>query len=83
MMRGNSDGAVKFPTKPFKGDVLLQYVRTAVEKSRALLSREEEIQALRARWADLTSRERDGMSLVVVGLLTSRSAVVSVLAKSR
>jgi FixJ family two-component response regulator len=33
-------GAVEFLTKPFKGDVLLQSIRNAVERSRALLGRE-------------------------------------------
>jgi len=65
-------GAVEFLTKPFKGDVLLQSVRNAVEKSKALLSREEEIQALKARYADLTPRERDVMALVVIGLLNKQ-----------
>jgi len=48
--------------------VLLQSVRNAVERSKALLGREEEIQTLKARYADLTSRERDVMALVVGGL---------------
>jgi len=61
-------GAVEFLTKPFKGDVLLQSVRNAVERSKALLGREEEMQGLKARYADLTARERDVMALVVIGL---------------
>ena len=65
-------GAVEFLTKPFKGDVLLQSVRSAVERSKALLGREEETQTLKARYAELTSRERDVMSLVVVGLLNKQ-----------
>jgi hypothetical protein len=44
-------GAVEFLTKPYKGDVLLQSVRNAVEKSKALLSRQEELQTLEARYA--------------------------------
>jgi FixJ family two-component response regulator len=55
-----------------KGDVLLQSVRDAIERSKVLLGREEEIQALRARYADLTSRERDVMALVVIGLLNKQ-----------
>jgi FixJ family two-component response regulator len=39
-------GAVEFLTKPFKGDVLLQSVRNAVERSKALLGREEEVQSI-------------------------------------
>ena len=40
-----------------------------MERSRALLGREEEIQALKARYVELTDRERDVMALVVIGLL--------------
>ena len=52
--------------------MLLQSVRNAVERSKALLGREEEIQTLKARYADLTSRERDVMALVVAGLLNKQ-----------
>ena len=65
-------GAVEFLTKPFKGDVLLQSVRNALERSKALLGREEEVQSLKARYADLTSREREVMALVVGGLLNKQ-----------
>jgi FixJ family two-component response regulator len=65
-------GAVEFLTKHFKGDVLLQSVRNALERSKALLGREEEFQSLKARYADLTSREREVMALVVGGLLNKQ-----------
>lgn len=65
-------GAVEFLTKPFKSEVLLQSVRNALERSKALLGREEEIQTLKARYADLTTRERDVMALVVIGLLNKQ-----------
>jgi FixJ family two-component response regulator len=50
----------------------LQSVRNAVERSKALLGRQEEVQSLKARYAHLTSRERDVMALVVVGLLNKQ-----------
>jgi FixJ family two-component response regulator len=65
-------GAVEFLTKPFKSEVLLQSVRNALERSKALLGREEEIQTLKVRYADLTTRERDVMGLVVIGLLNKQ-----------
>jgi FixJ family two-component response regulator len=65
-------GAIEFLTKPYKGDVLLQSIKSAVERSKVLLGREEEIQILKTRYADLTSRERDVMSLVVAGLLNKQ-----------
>lgn len=61
-------GAVEFLTKPFKSDVLLLSVRNAIERSKMRLGREEETHALKARFADLTPRERDVMALVVGGL---------------
>jgi FixJ family two-component response regulator len=43
-----------------------------LERSKTVLGREEETQALKARFADLTSRERDVMTLVVAGLLNKQ-----------
>ena len=61
-------GAVEFLTKPFGDDVLLNAVRGALERSRAILDRDTEIRALKARYACLTAREREVMALVVSGL---------------
>jgi FixJ family two-component response regulator len=61
-------GAVEFLTKPFSDGVLLNAVRNALERSKALLDRDAEIQALKARYALLTAREREVLALVVSGL---------------
>ncbi len=61
-------GAVELLTKPFSDDVLLNAVRGALERSRAILDRDTEIRALKARYACLTAREREVMVLVVSGL---------------
>ncbi len=47
-------------------------VRNAAERSKAPLGRAEETQILKARYAGLTSRERDVLALVVVGLLNKQ-----------
>lgn len=65
-------GAVEFLTKPFDDDVLLSAIQHALERSRAALGKETEIQALRDCYASLTPREREVMKLVVAGLLNKQ-----------
>src|SRR5262249_35445950 len=65
-------GAVEFLTKPFNDDVLLNAIRNALERSRAALGHEAELQALRDSYASLTPRERQVMALVVSGLLNKQ-----------
>jgi FixJ family two-component response regulator len=65
-------GAVEFLTKPFNEDVLLDAIRQAVERSRVALRQQAGLRALRDRYASLTPREREVMSLVVRGLLNKQ-----------
>jgi FixJ family two-component response regulator len=65
-------GAVEFLTKPFSDEILFGAIRQALERSRVVLSREAEMQALRDRHASLTPRERQVMALVVSGLLNKQ-----------
>jgi len=61
-------GAVEFLTKPFGDEVLLNAIRNALQRSRALLDNEDKVQVLKARYGDLTPREREVMYLVIMGL---------------
>jgi FixJ family two-component response regulator len=65
-------GAVEFLTKPFKDDVLLDAIRSAIEHSREALRLDSEMRLLRDRYESLTPREREVMAFVVSGLLNKQ-----------
>jgi FixJ family two-component response regulator len=65
-------GAVEFLTKPFKDAVVVTAMRAAIERSRAALRLNSEMDALRNCYLSLTAREREVMALVVCGLLNKQ-----------
>jgi FixJ family two-component response regulator len=65
----NADHAVEFLLKPFAGNVLLEAIRCALDRSRAALSRDATMQTLRHRYSSLSAREREVMALLVEGCL--------------
>ena len=67
-------GAIEFLTKPFNDEVLLDAIRSAIERSRAALRQESAMRGLRDCYASLTRRERQVMALVVSGLLNKQVA---------
>jgi FixJ family two-component response regulator len=73
-VRAMKAGAVEFLTKPFEDERLLGAIAGAIERSRAILGREAELQVLRDRYATLSQREREVMDLVVAGLLNKQIA---------
>lgn len=71
-VRAMKAGAVEFLTKPFRDDVLLSAISSALERSRAALEQQAEIQVLRDRYVTLSPREQEVMALVVSGLLNKQ-----------
>jgi FixJ family two-component response regulator len=71
-VRAMKAGAIEFLTKPLRHDVLVNAIRGALDRSRAALRHDSEIQELRDCYALLTPRERDVMTLVVAGLLNKQ-----------
>jgi FixJ family two-component response regulator len=65
-------GAVEFLTKPFLDNELLGAVRKALERSRFVLAKEAQKQALQRSYASLSPRERQVMALVSSGLLNKQ-----------
>ena len=71
-VRAMKAGAAEFLTKPLKGDVLVGAIRGALERSRAALRHDAELQILRDCYASLTPREREVMTRVVAGMLNKQ-----------
>jgi FixJ family two-component response regulator len=71
-VRAMKAGAVEFLTKPLLADALLSAIRSAIDRSRAELAREVEVQRLRDCYVSLSRREQEVMALVVSGRLNKQ-----------
>ena len=67
-------GAIEFLTKPLRDQDLLDAVNTGLARDRAQRETDEDLNALRARLAVLTDRERAIMLQVVTGRLNKQIA---------
>ena len=65
-------GAIEFLIKPFRDEALITAIRHALERSAQTLDRADELRLLCERYASLSRREREVMSLVVAGLLNKQ-----------
>jgi RNA polymerase sigma factor (sigma-70 family) len=73
-VRAMKAGAAEFLTKPFSDEVLRSAIAKAIRRSHAELTQEAEMRDLRSRYASLTPRERQIMTLVVSGMLNKQIA---------
>jgi FixJ family two-component response regulator len=73
-VRAMKAGAVEFLTKPFRSQSLLEAIRSAIERDRSAHKERSDSGELRARYEQLTTREREVMTLVVTGMLNKQVA---------
>lgn len=73
-VRAIKAGAVDFLTKPFNQQDLLEAIHAAVAQDRKARRQRAELFQLQQRYASLTPREREVLSLVISGLLNKQAA---------
>jgi FixJ family two-component response regulator len=67
-------GAVEFLTKPFRDQELLDAIHQALDRDKVAREQQEAVAELRKRYESLTTREREVMGLVVLGMLNKQIA---------
>jgi FixJ family two-component response regulator len=73
-VRAMKAGAVDFLTKPFRDQDMLDAVGHAIDRDRKRRENDLESADLRARFTQLTPREREVMGLVTAGLMNKQAA---------
>ena len=73
-VKAMKSGALEFLTKPFQERDLLDAVQQALDRDRATREEQANLAELRQRYAALTAREREVMSMVVSGMLNKQIA---------
>jgi FixJ family two-component response regulator len=73
-VRAMKAGAVEFLTKPFRDQDLLDAVQQGLKRDRERRESERETTALRARFDELTPREKEVIAQVAAGLMNKQIA---------
>jgi FixJ family two-component response regulator len=68
-------GAIEFLVKPFQKQELLTAIQEGLERDRTWRGEQAEIAELRAKFEELTAREREVMELVAAGLINKQVGV--------
>jgi FixJ family two-component response regulator len=71
-VRAMKAGAAEFFTKPLDDEMIVHAIRDAVLRSQANREQEGALRQLKERFASLTKREREVMTLVVKGLMNKQ-----------
>lgn len=73
-VKAMKSGAVEFLTKPFRDQDLIDAIQQALKSNIETRRQQSELAQLEERYAQLTSREREVMRLIVSGMLTKQIA---------
>jgi FixJ family two-component response regulator len=73
-VRAMKAGAVDFLTKPFRDQDMLDAVTAAIERDRNSRNEAKILSDLKARFVNLSAREREVMALVTTGLMNKQIA---------
>ncbi|AYG64643.1 MULTISPECIES: response regulator [unclassified Rhizobium] len=73
-VRAMKAGAIDFLPKPFRDQDMLDAVSRALEIDRQRRSKVSEVSSLKARYEELSSREKEVMALVATGLMNKQIA---------
>ena len=73
-VKAMKSGAIEFLTKPFRDQDLLDVIQRALTRDRVVREKQKQLAELQDRYAGLSAREREVMSLVVSGMLNKQIA---------
>jgi FixJ family two-component response regulator len=73
-VKAMKSGAVEFLTKPFRDQDLLDVIQRALDRDRLVREKQGQLAVLKERYARLSAREREVMTLVVSGMLNKQIA---------